>query len=217
MFFSVLSYQEIILLMTSLLFSLTVHEYSHARAAYSLGDFTAFYRNRMNLNPLNHLDLFGTMALLFIGFGWAKPVPVDLRNLKNPRRDMFLVAMAGPASNFLLAFLGSLIFNLNFLFGISFFAELIRPLEYFIYVNIMLGIFNLLPLHPLDGSRVIPLIIKNPTTLMKFQENAPKVFFILIFMNILSPPFPPILGYMIGYPSQMVYFILTGSFFSFGG
>ena len=68
----------------------------------------------MNLNPLNHLDLFGTMALLFIGFGWAKPVPVDLRNLKNPRRDMFLVAMAGPASNFLLAFLGSLIFNLNF-------------------------------------------------------------------------------------------------------
>ena len=129
--------------MTSLLFSLTVHEYSHARAAYSLGDFTAFYRNRMNLNPLNHLDLFGTMALLFIGFGWAKPVPVDLRNLKNPRRDMFLVAMAGPASNFLLAFLGSLIFNLNFLFGISFFAELVRPLEYFIYVNIMFQFQNL--------------------------------------------------------------------------
>ena len=86
-----------LILVPSLLFALTFHEYAHARAAYYLGDYTAYYQDRMNLNPLNHLDPFGTLALYFLGFGWARPVPVNMGNLSDPRKDMMKIALAGPA------------------------------------------------------------------------------------------------------------------------
>ena len=92
-----------LIILPCILFALTLHEYAHARSAYLLGDNTAYYQNRMNLNPFNHLDLFGTLAIYFIGIGWAKPVPVNMSNLSNPRRDMMLVAIAGPVSNIFLA------------------------------------------------------------------------------------------------------------------
>ena len=83
-----------LILVPTILFALTFHEYAHARVAYLLGDYTSYYQNRMNLNPFNHLDPFGTFALYFLGFGWAKPVPVVMQNLKNPRSDMMMIAMA---------------------------------------------------------------------------------------------------------------------------
>ena len=105
-----------LILLPSLLFALTFHEYAHARAAYHLGDYTSYYQDRMNLNPFNHLDPFGTLALYFLGFGWAKPVPVNLGQLSDPRKDMMKIALAGPASNMFLAILASAIYRLNFSF-----------------------------------------------------------------------------------------------------
>ena len=116
-----------LILIPTILFALTFHEYAHARVAYILGDYTSYYQNRMNLNPFNHLDPFGTFALYFLGFGWAKPVPVNVQNLSNPRKDMMMIAMAGPASNMFLAFAASIIYRLNFFLQIN--ESFIFPLE----------------------------------------------------------------------------------------
>ncbi len=135
-----------------ILFSLTVHEYSHGRMALVLGDDTAKRLGRLTFNPLKHLDLMGVLFFYFLGFGWAKPVPVDWRNFENPRKDMMYVSMAGPISNVVLAFL------------CSFFIRLFSPIDhpilfpilcFGVYINVALFIFNMLPVYPLDGSSVL--------------------------------------------------------------
>ena len=134
-----------------ILFSLTVHEYSHGKMALLLGDDTAQRLGRLSFNPMRHLDILGVLFFYFVGFGWAKPVPVDPRNFASPRRDMMYVAIAGPLSNIALAV------------GCSFFIRLISPefsylfviLAYGIWINVALAIFNMLPMYPLDGSSVL--------------------------------------------------------------
>jgi Zn-dependent protease len=134
-----------------ILFSLTVHEYSHGRMALRLGDDTAQRLGRLSFNPLRHLDILGVLFFYFVGFGWAKPVPVDPKNFEHPRRDMMYVAIAGPLSNIALAV------------GCSFFIRLISPefsylfviLAYGIWINVALAIFNMLPMYPLDGASVL--------------------------------------------------------------
>ena len=140
-----------ILMTPVILFSLTVHEYSHGKMALLLGDDTAKRLGRLSFNPLRHLDILGVLFFYFVGFGWAKPVPVDPRNFEHPRRDMMYVAIAGPLSNIALAV------------GCSFFIRLISPefsylfviLAYGIWINVALAIFNMLPMYPLDGSSVL--------------------------------------------------------------
>jgi Zn-dependent protease len=140
-----------ILMTPVILFSLTVHEYSHGRMALRLGDDTAQRLGRLSFNPLRHLDILGVLFFYFVGFGWAKPVPVDPRNFEHPRRDMMYVAIAGPLSNIALAVC------------CSFFIRLISPefsylfviLAYGIWINVALAIFNMLPMYPLDGSSVL--------------------------------------------------------------
>lgn len=140
-----------ILMTPVILFSLTVHEYSHGRMALRLGDDTAQRLGRLSFNPLRHLDILGVLFFYFVGFGWAKPVPVDPRNFEYPRRDMMYVAIAGPLSNIALAVC------------CSFFIRLISPefsylfviLAYGIWINVALAIFNMLPMYPLDGSSVL--------------------------------------------------------------
>jgi len=141
-----------------LVFSLCFHEFSHSLAALLLGDDTSYRLKRTNINPLNHLDPMGTMMILFVGFGWAKPVPVNPYNLKNPTRDMMKIALAGPASNLLLAFLALFISNL---FSInSYYPDIFNNVIIKFYIiNLALATFNLLPITPLDGSQIFNPII----------------------------------------------------------
>lgn len=144
-----------------ILFALTVHEYSHAFAASRLGDDTARELGRLTLNPLKHLDIFGTLLMVIAGFGWAKPVPVNAANLKNPKTDMLLVAAAGPASNLILATAAGISLRIlptsDFPELFSFITQelLFKFLTLTLLYNTALAVFNLLPLPPLDGSRIV--------------------------------------------------------------
>lgn len=135
----------------SLLVAITIHEFAHAWMADRLGDPTARYQGRVTLDPRAHLDPLGTVALLILGFGWGKPVEYDPYNLKNPLKDSALIALAGPASNLILALVISLITGWTNLLGV------INPEIIFVvvFINVMLAIFNLVPVFPLDGSKII--------------------------------------------------------------
>lgn len=134
-----------------LLFAVTIHEYSHGKAALSLGDPTARDAGRLTLNPLPHIDPLGALCLFLFRFGWAKPVPVDVRYFQNPRRDTIIMSLSGPVANLAAAFVAGL-----------FLRNLMIPWELYLYVlrdmiliNTGLGLFNLLPIPPLDGSHVL--------------------------------------------------------------
>ncbi len=142
-----------ILLLPPFIMSLTLHEFGHAYAAYRLGDPTAKAMGRLTLNPLKHLDWFGLLMMFIVHFGWAKPVPVDPRWFRNPRRDMLWVALAGPAMNFLLAVISALL--IRFTIAPDSDSILGGVLWYTMIVNVTLAVFNLIPVPPLDGSRVL--------------------------------------------------------------
>jgi len=158
-----------ILIAGILLAAITIHEFAHAWLADRLGDPTPRVQERVTLNPLAHLDPVGTAMLLLIGFGWGKPVQFDPYNLKNPVRDAALIAAAGPASNLLMALLLAiilpLIINLSPITG----PFLLVVLQVSIFYNCMLAIFNLLPLHPLDGGKILSALLP-PTTAIEYDR-----------------------------------------------
>ena len=188
MIFSNIDPQVIVLLIPALVFSLSFHEFSHAWMAYRLGDSTAARMGRLTLNPMSHLDPIGSLALIFMGFGWAKPVPVDTRYLKNPRKDMVKVAAAGPISNIILAIIGALVLRL--LFGTDLLSNSVKTFFIiFMQINITLAVFNLLPVSPLDGSQILsPFLEKQfgPDIVWKMQAYGPRVLFFIILFSMIT-------------------------------
>jgi Zn-dependent protease len=171
-----------------MLISLPVHEFSHALAAYNLGDDTAKRQGRLTLNPIKHLDPMGAILMIFTGFGWAKPVPINARNFKNRKVGFAVSALAGPVSNFVLAYLAIVLLRL-FRVPIDSFAGMF--LYYLSILNIGLGVFNLLPVPPLDGSRIFSLLLpeKQYFKIMKYEGVCFLALFILMqftfFENII--------------------------------
>ena len=184
---------QLILSAAAALLALSVHEYAHAFAAYKLGDSTAKSLGRLTLNPLKHLDIFGTLCIILFHFGWAKPVPINARNFKNPRRGFAISALAGPLSNVLFGFIVAFIYlccaNLFAVTESTFANNLMYNTLVFLYtlhiVNIGLGIFNLLPIPPFDGSRIVNVILP-PKTYFKIMKYERYVYWGIIAWMLLG-------------------------------
>lgn len=204
---------QILLMIPVMLISLSVHEFAHARVAYARGDATARNMGRMTVNPLKHIDPIGALCMILFHFGWAKPVPVNSRNLRNPQRDMALVSIAGPISNLLLAFLGALLYTLSFrmlIANLGFFAEnefwlnacnmLLTFFYLFHIANITLAIFNLIPIPPLDGSRILTMFLP-PRYYWKLQQYEP-YFGIILMLLVLLGSFTGIISFVTSFISN---------------
>lgn len=184
---------DFILLAPPLLLALTCHEFAHGLVAYNLGDPTAQRAGRLTLNPLKHLDPIGTIAFFLIKIGWAKPVPVNPLYFRNPKKDMLLVALAGPLANFVLAVISALLLKFSLLL-VSLFQYtaaaqmLLLPLSAMllasVWINLVLCFFNFLPIPPLDGSRILVGLL--PDRLAASYQKLEKYGFILILLLAYS-------------------------------
>ena len=176
--------EALVLLIPSLVFALSFHEYAHAWMAYKCGDNTAARLGRLSMNPIAHLDPMGSLMILFVGFGWAKPVPVDSRQLSKPRTDMMKVAAAGPLANLILAFVSGLILRIFSPIGLL--TDSITVLiYYFTRINITLAVFNMIPVAPLDGSQIFSGYLMKHNRLQKILSLF--VLISLVTCNIMSP------------------------------
>lgn len=178
----------------AILLCLVVHEVCHGLAAYYLGDPTAKQSRRLSLNPLRHLDIFGLLMMVTVGFGWAKPVPVDPRYFKKPKQGMAITALAGPLSNFVLAYLAAL--AMNGLYGvIAVRGEtqgLVTAMSFFyllVMMNIGLGVFNLIPFPPLDGSKVVAMFLPDRTYIrwMQLERYGMVILMAVLWLGWLDP------------------------------
>jgi len=169
------------------LFALSIHEMAHGFAAYKLGDPTAKYDGRLSLNPLRHLDPIGALSMLLFGFGWAKPVMINPNYFKNLKRDSALTALAGPLSNIIVAYIGMLLWvHLLPVVNSTYFAIFLRI---FITLNINLAVFNLIPIPPLDGSKIF-LHLLPPRIyyeIMRYERFGFIILIIALGLGVLSP------------------------------
>lgn len=212
--------QKIAVWAIPLIFAITLHEAAHGFVASWFGDQTARFSGRLTLNPIRHMDLIGTvivpllmlMASNFI-FGWAKPVPVDSRNLRHPRREMALVALAGPVSNFIMAVFWGGIAKIGILLDQADHTWLGVPLAYMgsagIMLNAVLGVLNLIPIPPLDGGKVLASLLP-PRTAYHFNMLEPYGFFILLillFSGVLTNIMTPFVYFLIGSVENLFHLI----------
>lgn len=173
-----------------------LHEYAHGFVAYKLGDNTAKNMGRLRFSPTAHIDPMGALMILLVGFGWAKPVPVNPRNFKNPKAGMALTALAGPVSNILAAIVGAVLFYLNAVLAVKGIAPIAVAdllyyfLSYFISVNISLAVFNLVPVPPLDGSKILFAFLPDKIVykICQYERQFNIILIILIAYGALTGP-----------------------------
>jgi len=178
-----------IILIPVIIFALSFHEFSHGWMANRYGDPTAKNAGRLTLNPMAHLDIFGSLALYLMGFGWAKPVPVDPRYLANPKRDMMWIALAGPVANLIVALISGILLSILLRLGlISGQSSLTMVLIMSLQINLVLAIFNFIPIPPLDGSRILGGLIpyKYQNELAKFEYYGPRILMGLIILSMFT-------------------------------
>ncbi|MEE8340722.1 MAG: site-2 protease family protein [Candidatus Neomarinimicrobiota bacterium] len=178
-----------VILIPVIIFALSFHEFSHGWMANRYGDPTAKQAGRLTLNPMAHLDVFGSLALYLMGFGWAKPVPVDPRYLANPKRDMMWIALAGPVSNLIVALISGVLLSVLLRLGIiGSQSPLLLVLIMSLQINLVLAIFNFLPIPPLDGSRILEGLLphKYQNELIKFQYYGPRILMGLIIFSMFT-------------------------------
>jgi Zn-dependent protease len=201
--------QKIAIWILPVLFAITVHEVAHGWVALKFGDRTAQMMGRLTLNPLKHIDPYGTILvpglLLVLGgfiFGWAKPVPVTFQNLRNPKKDMAWVALAGPMSNLLMAIIWALLAKFAVILlqsGVSFAEPLVYMGAAGVLINVMLMALNLLPLPPLDGGRILTSLLPGPLA-WQVSRIEPYGFFILLgllYFGLLSMVLGPVISFVI--------------------
>lgn len=193
----------------AILIAIIFHELAHGYIAYVLGDNTAKDLGRLTLNPIKHIDPFGLLAMILFKFGWAKPVPVNPNNFKDPNKGMFFVSLAGPFSNFVIAILATLILKIITLLSSNINEYILIIFYYMIWFNIMLGVFNLVPLPPLDGSKIVMSLF--PEKFSNFMMKNERYFYIVTLLLIGSNVVSKIIGPIIKVLSEsLLYFVLGG-------
>lgn len=203
---------ELLITIPAVLLALTFHEAAHGFVAYKLGDTTARDCGRLTLNPFRHIDPLGLLCMVLLRFGWAKPVPVDPRRFRHPRRDMALVAVAGPLINVLLSFVGVLFYYLLALyFPTSAFADAMG--SFFVVTAVLsagFAVFNLIPLPPLDGSRILGMLLppKWAYYLMRYERYVQLALVLLLITGVLSAPLAAARGFLLGGIESVVRWIV---------
>ncbi|MEE1282819.1 MAG: site-2 protease family protein [Acutalibacteraceae bacterium] len=194
-----------------------LHEFAHGFIAYKLGDNTAKNMGRLRFSPTAHIDPVGALMILLVGFGWAKPVPVNPRNFKNPKVGMAITALAGPVSNIIAAFLGTILYYVNVLLAVNailplFICDLLHIfLSYFISVNVSLAVFNLIPIPPLDGSKILFAFLPDKIVykVYQYERQLNSILILLIAVGALTGPLSFLQGLLTEFIMNIVGLIFT--------
>ncbi len=203
----------------ALLIALTFHEYAHARMAYAWGDPTAKNAGRMTLNPISHLDPLGTLMVMLVGFGWARPVPINPFHFRDREKGLFWVSLAGPGTNLLLAFAATLLLFLAtgnlpsiYRWGVSDIFQGI--MTWIVLINVFLAIFNFVPLPPLDGSKMLRSLLPSSYAhyYQVFEQYGPIILIVLLVLGLLPRILLPIASVIIGIINTLV-LLITGHYF----
>lgn len=197
---------DLLFLLPAILIALTVHEFAHAYTSNMFGDPTPRLQGRLTLNPLAHLDPMGLVCLVLFGFGWGRPVQINPRYYKNPKRDRILVSLAGPASNLIIVILVALL--MKFLLPVVPYEAFWKIMQYMVMINAVLCIFNLLPIPPLDGSKILleVLPLRNKYELYyRVQRYSTIILLVLIYTNIIDKVLTPLVGMVVSLANYIIF------------